>query len=81
MNSSSEIQNLWDLHSCHFVNYFRLDLPPYPTKAATQDSNESKRLSDKTICMSSAQTDGTNTFTHYDVHSLYGYSESVATYE
>ncbi|RXG65939.1 Maltase-glucoamylase, intestinal [Armadillidium vulgare] len=30
--------------------------------------------------MSSNQTDGTNTYLHYDVHSLYAYSEAVATY-
>lgn len=32
-------------------------------------------LSDKTICMSAKQYNGV----HYDLHSLYGYSESVQT--
>lgn len=57
-----------------------LDSPPYPTKAANQDINESGRLSDKTICMSAGQSNGETAFTHYDAHSLYGYSEAVATF-
>jgi maltase-glucoamylase len=36
------------------------------------------RLSDKTICLSSAQGDG-GIYRHYDVHSLYGYSETIPT--
>ena len=37
-----------------------------------------KRLSDKTICMNTRQ--GNNgEYLHYDVHSLYGYSEAIAT--
>lgn len=38
------------------------------------------RLSDKTICMSAVQGDS-GQFRHYDVHSLYGYSETVITQE
>ena len=34
-------------------------------------------LSDKTICMQSLQLDGQ--YTHYDVHSLYGWSETEPT--
>lgn len=36
-------------------------------------------MSDKTICMVALQTDGNRTYRHYDVHSLYGWSETVAT--
>ena len=37
-----------------------------------------KRLSDKTICMTTKQGDN-GEFLHYDVHSLYGYTEAIAT--
>ena len=37
-----------------------------------------KRLSDKTICMITKQGDD-GEFLHYDVHSLYGYTEAIAT--
>ncbi|CAL4084533.1 unnamed protein product [Meganyctiphanes norvegica] len=57
------------------------DLPPYPTKMVRVGDNQSKKISDKTICMSSQHQDGhNNTFLHYDVHSLYGYYETLATY-
>ena len=36
-------------------------------------------MSDKTICMLALQTDGNTTYRHYDVHSLFGWSETVAT--
>ena len=37
-------------------------------------------LSDKTLCMIGEQTDGRGKFyNHYDVHNLYGWSETVAT--
>jgi hypothetical protein len=35
------------------------------------------RLSQKTICMISLQ--GKEEYLHYDVHSLYGYSQSIMT--
>ncbi|KAK8727326.1 hypothetical protein OTU49_009816, partial [Cherax quadricarinatus] len=57
------------------------DSPPYPTMVARTTDNESKRLSEHTLCMSASQTDGTMTYMHYDVHSLYGWSEAVATYK
>ncbi|KAL7640682.1 UNVERIFIED_CONTAM: hypothetical protein RMT77_008957 [Armadillidium vulgare] len=57
-----------------------LDFPPYGTLATFSDNNPNPGLSDKTICMSSIQTDGTNQYLHYDIHNLYGYSEAVATY-
>ncbi|XP_063608806.1 sucrase-isomaltase, intestinal-like [Penaeus indicus] len=38
-------------------------------------------FSDHTICMSGNQTDGTKTYLHYDVHSLYGLTETIATFD
>ena len=37
------------------------------------------RLSQKTICMISKQGDDNNSYYHYDVHSLYGYTHSKST--
>ncbi|KAK7082631.1 hypothetical protein SK128_006752 [Halocaridina rubra] len=59
----------------------RWDSPPYPTKMIRVGGSESQRVSEKTICMSGSQTDGNQMFLHYDVHNLYGWSETVATYE
>ncbi|XP_068225861.1 sucrase-isomaltase, intestinal-like [Palaemon carinicauda] len=61
--------------------YNKWDSPPYPTKMVRVGGCESQRISEKTICMSSNHTNGKETFLHYDVHSLYGWSETVATYE
>lgn len=37
-------------------------------------------LSDKTLCMIGEQSDGRgNVYTHYDVHNLYGWSETIAS--
>ncbi|CAF1496649.1 unnamed protein product [Rotaria magnacalcarata] len=37
-------------------------------------------ISDKTLCMIAEQTDGRGKiYTHYDVHNLYGWSETIAT--
>lgn len=36
--------------------------------------------SDHSICMEGIQTDGNKTWYHYDVHSLYGWSETVTTF-
>ena len=37
-------------------------------------------LSDKTVCMIGEQKDGQgNVYNHYDVHNLYGWSETVAS--
>lgn len=54
--------------------------PPYPTKMIRVGDNQSKRITDHTICMTANQTDGTSTFLHYDVHSTYGWYETVATH-
>jgi len=59
----------------------KLEMPPYPTKISWHPNNPSQRISDKTICMTSVQTDDQKNYTHYDVHSLFGYFESVATNE
>lgn len=57
-----------------------LDDPPYRSMAAFQSDDETTlhRLSDKTICMASVQGDR-NQYRHYDVHSLYGLSQSKPT--
>nr|XP_045621913.1 sucrase-isomaltase, intestinal-like [Procambarus clarkii] len=56
------------------------DSPPYPTMMLRVGDNQSKKISDHTICMSGNQTDGTSTYLHYDVHSLFGWAETVTTY-
>ncbi|KAF4522929.1 hypothetical protein B566_EDAN012624 [Ephemera danica] len=53
-----------------------LDDPPYTPKAGAIGSV--KRINDKTICMNTRQGDN-NIYSHYDVHSLYGYSETIPT--
>ncbi|CAF1467623.1 unnamed protein product, partial [Didymodactylos carnosus] len=37
------------------------------------------RLSDKTLCMIVEQSNGSHIFRHYDVHTLYGWSQTLAT--
>ncbi|XP_037556511.2 maltase-glucoamylase-like isoform X3 [Dermacentor silvarum] len=64
----------WKLE-CHVTIF---DDPPYPTRAATQYGPEA-RLSDRTLCMSGRLGD-TETYWHYDVHNLYGWSEMRATH-
>lgn len=54
------------------------DDPPYPTKAATQYGPEA-RLSDRTLCMT-GRFGGHKGYWHYDVHNLYGLSQSRATH-
>lgn len=39
-----------------------------------------KKLSDKTLCMAGLQGEK-NEYSHFDVHNLYGYYESIPTYE
>ena len=55
------------------------DSPPYPTRWARDPGNESKRLSDHTICMSSRHGNYSHSFVHYDVHNLFGWAEAWAT--
>ncbi|KAK3096704.1 hypothetical protein FSP39_002561 [Pinctada imbricata] len=58
-----------------------LDDPPYRTMAAYGHDNKADgmtRLSSKTICMVATQGNE-NEFKHYDVHSLYGWSQSGPT--
>lgn len=56
----------------------KYDDPPYKTLAATAYGADN-RLSDKTICMAGIQGDQ-KSYRHYDVHSLYGWSQAVATH-
>ncbi|KAK7085835.1 hypothetical protein SK128_017032, partial [Halocaridina rubra] len=53
------------------------DDPPYVTAAATV-WGMGKRLSDKTLCMSGLQGENSE-YRHYDVHNLYGWSETEPT--
>lgn len=53
-----------------------LDNPPYLPLAARPYGN-TKMISDKTLCMIGTQNDGK--FTHYDVHNLYGWSQTEPT--
>ncbi|CAN7939279.1 unnamed protein product [Ixodes hexagonus] len=53
------------------------DDPPYPTPTIY---GSDKRLNDRTLCMVGEHGDNDKYF-HYDVHSLYGWSESVVTHE
>lgn len=59
-----------------------LEAPPYLTQAVYQFGN-SKKLSDKTLCMNAIHQDlnGINSIQHYDVHNMYGWSEGLATME
>ncbi|XP_064607330.1 maltase-glucoamylase-like [Liolophura sinensis] len=52
------------------------DDPVYKPRSIIGD-----RLSDKTLCMVGIQSDGQRTYRHYDVHSLYGWYEMLATSE
>ncbi|XP_071117585.1 maltase-glucoamylase-like isoform X2 [Haliotis cracherodii] len=57
----------------------KYDDPPYRTRAAYgHDGTVKARLSDKTICLSTVQGDA-DQFRHYDVHSLYGWSQTEPT--
>ncbi|KAK3872832.1 hypothetical protein Pcinc_022087 [Petrolisthes cinctipes] len=61
----------WSLH-CPTSTW---DDPPYPTAAATVWG---KRLSDKTLCMVARQGEDRQ-YRHYDVHNLYGWSQTQPT--
>nr|KAG5714021.1 hypothetical protein BaRGS_020349 [Batillaria attramentaria] len=58
------------------------DEPPYrPLAAFTHDSNDRKvKLSDKTLCMVGVQGES-GEYRHYDVHNLYGWSETPISLE
>ncbi|CAF0846134.1 unnamed protein product [Adineta steineri] len=61
----------WNLH-CPLEE--PLESPPYKTVIFGD------KLSDKTLCMIGEQTDGRGKiYKHYDVHNLYGWSETIAT--
>uniref|UniRef100_A0A2C9KG08 P-type domain-containing protein n=1 Tax=Biomphalaria glabrata TaxID=6526 RepID=A0A2C9KG08_BIOGL len=75
-NWPAEVKPYWSL-KCPNNS---IEDPPYRPKAAYRwDSDNKKgRLSDKTICMSTVQGDN-DKYSHYDVHSLYGWSQSDVT--
>ena len=52
---------------------------PYVPLVATMHGNET-RLSDKTICMTTEQGEN-NEYKHYDVHNIYGLTQSLPTLE
>jgi hypothetical protein len=55
------------------------DDPPYLPLLATQYGSET-RISDKTICMINLQGQN-NEYMHYDVHNLFGWSQTEPTLE
>ena len=53
----------------------------FPVAAYLYDNeNEKKPLPDKTLCMNGVQGDQ-GQYRHYDVHSLYGWSQTPITLE
>ncbi|KAK7100862.1 hypothetical protein V1264_023730 [Littorina saxatilis] len=68
----------WSLHCGNNT----LDDPPYrPLAAYIHDWPDSRKaLSDKTVCMNGVQGDR-GQYRHYDVHSLYGWSQTAPTLE
>ncbi|CAF1057718.1 unnamed protein product [Brachionus calyciflorus] len=63
----------WNL-KCPHNDY---DDPPYVPLIATHYGKDT-RISDKTLCMRGIQGDN-NEFIHYDVHNLYGWSQTEPT--
>lgn len=63
----------WNLH-CPSNNKY--DEPPYLPLIAKPYGNI-KKISDKTLCMIATQNDGQ--YKHYDVHNLFGWSQSEPT--
>lgn len=63
----------------------RYDDPPYRTKNTfahdSYDAGSKARLSQKTLCMIGVQRHAGQEYLHYDVHSLYGHSQAIATYK
>ncbi|XP_067678896.1 maltase-glucoamylase-like [Haliotis asinina] len=58
----------------------KYDDPPYVTRAAYNYDNDKAdgRISDKTLCMVTRQGEN-DEYRHYDVHSLYGWSQTMST--
>ncbi|XP_067946524.1 sucrase-isomaltase, intestinal-like [Watersipora subatra] len=65
----------WNL-KCDMYNNW--ENPPYKTKACHIYPGELRNLSDKTICMAGLQGEN-NEYRHYDVHNLYGWSQTEPT--
>lgn len=64
----------WSL-KCPNNNY---DDPPYLPLVARPYGNR-VRISDKTICMRARQGESDQEYTHYDVHNMFGWSQSEPT--
>ncbi|CAF0745626.1 unnamed protein product [Didymodactylos carnosus] len=68
--------------------YSQYDDPPYRTKSIYRFEKENerpRRLSDRTLCMAARQGElneqGKSKYRHYDVHSLYGWSQTKPTFD
>jgi maltase-glucoamylase len=71
-NATGTQTGLWNIH-CP-VNDEPLENPPYKTAICGD------YISDKTLCMIGEQTNGQGkTYHHYDVHNLYGWSQTMST--
>ncbi|XP_052256801.1 sucrase-isomaltase, intestinal-like isoform X2 [Dreissena polymorpha] len=72
------VKPYWSLNCTLEGNYY--EHPPYRTMAAfVHDSpNNLKMISEKTICMRALQGEN-GEFKHYDVHNLYGWSQTQPT--
>lgn len=63
------------------ILYFTFNFLFHPVAAFVHDERDKKkRLSEKTICMTSRHGDK-NDLQHYNVHSLYGWSQTQPTLE
>ncbi|CAF1211765.1 unnamed protein product, partial [Didymodactylos carnosus] len=69
-NFDTNLIQQWNLH-CPTDEQW--DVPPY------HPAIWGSVMSDKTICMLALQTDGNTTYRHYDIHNLFGWSQTVAT--
>ena len=56
-------------------------LNPLSENSFAYDGDTKQRLSDKTICMIAEHRMGDKTYLHYDVHSMYGHTNAIATYK
>lgn len=65
-----------------FFNFWKISLLfPVTVAAYAYDSKDKQALlSDKTLCMNAVQGER-GEFRHYDVHSLYGWSQTAPTLE
>ncbi|CAF3769343.1 unnamed protein product [Rotaria sp. Silwood1] len=89
-NTNDDFAWNWDMTGTNYTlkcPSSKLDDPPYRTKAAfryDETMNRTGRLSDHTLCMTALQGEidpgtGKPKYRHYDVHSLYGWSQTKPT--